>query len=86
MQKLYKEYLKEIYRTISLELNVPVKTVERVLLSTYNFYREKMWEPKFDDAIKIKNIGKFIPTIMSKKMKGIIPKKLKNNEIDNRND
>ena len=34
-----------------------------------------MGSKSFDGAIKLINIGKFIPTILSKKMRGIVPKK-----------
>lgn len=87
MERLYKKYYEEICNKISAELNIPVYKVKRALSYTFEFYRMKIWEDKFDKAIKIIGIGKFIPTILSKKKKGIIPVKNKRNKdeinIDN---
>lgn len=74
MEKLYKKYYEEISLKIAKELNVPYYKVNDALSSTYRFYRKMLTGDKFDDAIKLINIGKFLPTILSKKIKGLVPK------------
>lgn len=80
MGKLYKEYYDEICEIIAKDLNIPKFKVKRVLSCTFDFYRQKIWEDKFDESIRILNIGKFIPTILSKKKKGLIPLKNKSHD------
>lgn len=75
MEKLYKIYYDEICSEISKELGIPIVKVKRALNLTYKYYRFLMGSRSFDSAIKLINIGKFIPTILSKKMRGIVPKK-----------